>query len=73
MVKKTLELVFKDTGGKTLNMSFKDPKESIEKTELTELETTIRDSKVFVGPEGDIVGFGKAYTKEVIEKDLLQG
>lgn len=30
MVKKTLELVFKDTGGK-LNMSFKDPKESIEK------------------------------------------
>lgn len=73
MQKKTLELVFKDKGGKTLSMSFDNPKENIEKSDLLDLESTIRDAKVFNGPEGDLVGFGRAYTKEVIETDLLQG
>lgn len=71
-VKKTLELEFLDKNDKVLKFSIQNPKNNIEKPELTKLEQSIVDNKFFKGATGDIKGFGKAYIKEINTRDLLK-
>lgn len=72
--KTILVLVFLGEDGKRLKIILDDPKDGIEKTELTELETAIVDNNIFETSQGGkITKLEQAFILVKKETDLLQG
>lgn len=72
--KTILVLVFLGEDGRKLKIILDDPKDGIEKAELTELETAIVDSNIFETSQGEkITKLEQAFILVKKETDLLQG
>lgn len=67
---KTLEMVFKTQGGKSVTVAVKDPKDGLLLAEVQAVMNTIIAKNIFSSTSGDLVGIQEAQIRQLAITEL---